>query len=744
MKILTSAFNRSGGTPWLLCLALGTPAAVHAQGNGPPSPAPPPADGPLVLDELLVESTALSAARIPAFQITAEELETAERDDVHRVLLRAPGVYVRQEDGFGLRPNIGIRGASSDRSRKITLMEDGVLFAPAPYSAPAAYYFPVMTRMTGVEVTKGPSLLRHGPNTVGGALDVHTVPVPDVNGHHGMLDLSLGSFLYGKAHGRYGYAQKHFGLVAEGVYLRTDGFKDLDGGGNTGFEKSEWMLKGRVQSDPDREAYQFLQLKLGFSNELSRETYLGLTDADFANRPFRRYRGSARGRLSWWRTQMELRHGLELSDHFRLTTVLYRNDFDRTWRRLAGFVDGPTLIDVVTNPTLPGRASFYDILRGARDSTVPGEGLVVANNARRYVSQGVQTEAELTYDTGPVAHHTRFSLRLHQDSVHRDHDALAFNMQSGELVSDGQDPSPTLRNRGTALAAAGFISHAITWKGLRVMPAVRVESVRSSLRDRTANTEQGEQQFEVLPGLLVGYGSGPWSVEGGVHRGYSPVAPGQGEDVSPETSLNYELGGAFSKDFSRVALTGFFSDYTNLLGQCSFSAGCTDDQVGTQFDGGRVHVMGLELLGTHVFESQRWRFPVSGAYTLTRSSFRTSFTSSNPQFGVVSQGDELPYVPTHQLSLSAGLSWNNFEGQVTQLYVSPMKEIAGRGDLEGLETDPYLSTDVVARYRVIDGALLYLKVDNLFFQNTIVARRPFGARPGKPFSIQVGFKLESW
>src|SRR5690606_8441455 len=76
-----------------------------------PSPPPPP---PEPLDVFIGGARARDTTG-SAHLVSTKQLERFEQDDPHKVLLSVPGVYVRGEDGFGLRPNIGMRGALSDR-----------------------------------------------------------------------------------------------------------------------------------------------------------------------------------------------------------------------------------------------------------------------------------------------------------------------------------------------------------------------------------------------------------------------------------------------------------------------------------------------------------------------------------------------------------------------------------------------------------------------------------------------------
>src|SRR5690606_31281140 len=147
--------------------------------------------------------------------------------DIHRILRAVPGVYLQEEEGFGHRPNIGIRGSGQDRSSRIAILEDGVLIAPAPYSAPAAYYFPSSRRVYAAEVLKGPAAITVGPRTIGGAVNLISAPIPNV--WSAVVDYFYGQNDSHDARVVAGGSGEHYGVVFETVQTKSDGFKTIDG-----------------------------------------------------------------------------------------------------------------------------------------------------------------------------------------------------------------------------------------------------------------------------------------------------------------------------------------------------------------------------------------------------------------------------------------------------------------------------------------------------------------------------------
>ena len=135
---------------------------------------------PSELAPLTVTGIAPDAFILPgsAAIIEGDEFRAKGYTNIKQIAANTPGVFVRDEDGFGNFPNISIRGVDGTRSAKVTLMEDGILTAPSPYSSPNAYYAPKSGRMSGIEFLKGSSQVMYGPHTTGGVINFLSTPIP--------------------------------------------------------------------------------------------------------------------------------------------------------------------------------------------------------------------------------------------------------------------------------------------------------------------------------------------------------------------------------------------------------------------------------------------------------------------------------------------------------------------------------------------------------------------------------------
>jgi Fe(3+) dicitrate transport protein len=667
-----------------------------------------------------------------------EELERLETNDINRVLQGVPGAYVREEEGFGNRPNIGFRGASSDRSSKVALMEDGVLIAPAPYSAPSAYFFPSMTRMVAVEVFKGPAAIRYGPNTIGGALNLRTRDIP-TSGLEGDLDLALGNYGYGKGHGVLAWGDEQFGVLLEGVRWGSTGFKLLDGGGDTGFTRNEFMLKARASTTPSNVFRTGFEIKLAYGDEASRETYTGLSDADFRESPYRRYAATARDLLSISRTQLQLTNVTTIGTQLEVRTTGYRFELQRRWNRFNGFRKGPSAFNAIVLDQ-PADEPFRAVLRGG-DSQNLDQSVILQDANRPHVSQGVQTTARWRVGDDALSNELEAGLRFHHDEARRLDDNVGYQMMSGVLVPDSMGRSVNARRVDYTRAFSAWLQDSFAWKRLLVAPGARVELIDTFSSNELRGTLVTDRNVVPLFGLGAVYSFDfGLSLLAGVHQGFSPVAPGQSPDVRPERAINSEFGARYAQNGTRAELIGFWSEYENITGTCTNSTGCAGDEVLEQFNGGKARVLGFEALA-----SRRQRLPMLGlsltgelSYTFTRARFLTSFNSENPLWGAVAVNDALPYVPEHQFSLRVRLNKGPFEASVGAAYFGEMREEAGQS-ADDLKLPSRWMVDATASIE-FGQARFYATATNLLNQAAPVSRRPFGMRPQAPMIAQVGFK----
>jgi len=684
--------------------------------------------------------------------IGPEELEKFNYSDIQRISREVPGVSIQLEDGYGLRPNISIRGVATERSSRITLLEDNVLIAPAPYSAPSAYYFPTAGRMHAFEVLKGPASITQGPYTIGGTLNMLSTPIPEKKG--GMLMAEGGEDSTYRVHALYGDTLDNgVGFLVETHQWGSNGFQNIDSGGNdSGLAIQDYTIKLRYAPDDSRHKFNF---KFQYADQNSEQSYLGLTDADFANNANRRYGLSELDNIKTEHFQYIGRYQFEISDSMTFTATGYNNEHSRSWFKTEGLdangsmdaqdFDRTSWFNVIqsvnSGSALDGLSTtqLQGILDGTLD-TAAGSIQLRAND-REYYSRGGQFKLAWDGEIGETSHSLEVGLRYHWDEEDRLQRNSTYSQQGGALVLDDLGELGNAGNRiQEAEALAIHVYDRIEWGNWTFTPGLRYEDIdqkRTRFNDGATRTFRDDRENKTkvwLPGMGVLYQmSDEWQLLAGVHKGFS--APSNSPGVKEEKAINYEFGFRYQGNNLRGEVVGFISDYDNILGECTASSG-TGCTIGDAFNGDAATVRGLEMLVTaDLRPASEWNVPVSLTYTYIKAEFDTNIADT-AFFGDVGKGDPIPYIPDHQLRFSIGMEHADWAAYLNANYVDEVCVRASCGTFE--QTDETFTLDLTANYQFNENINLFGRIENLTDAEDILGRQPYGARPNKDRTATIG------
>lgn len=716
--------------------------------------------------------------------IGTDVLEAYRLDDLHRLMARVPGVYFRPEDGYGLLANISLRGVDLSRSSKLTLMEDGVPTAPAPYAAPAAYYTPTLGRMAAVEVLKGSSQVRYGPHSTGGVINYQSTPL-SFSGRGGQTEFAYGTDADARAHiwlnETVATAHGTFAALAEVYHRQTDGFRHIQasatypGSDATGFERTDSMLKiGWLSEDGSKR----LTAKIGYTDGAADISYLGLNNADFAADPLARYPASRLDVLSTRHFRSLLEFQWRLSPQWSLSLKAYYNSFHRNWYKLNDIRDidtngngipqsleGGTAVTMGLSAAVAGAANAtgLEVLKGQRAGI-----LRIRHNNRDYYLGGIDAVLTGTHDFGEWSTTTAAGLRLHNDRIRRFqwHDRFTQS-------SDGAWSAPTTSQLGSdgnrrqfTEAIAAFVEQDWQSGRLSLRPGLRIEHLDlayTAFSPDPASTIQvaaNDTLTAWAAGMAASFALNDATILfANAYRGFSVPSPSATtqNNLGEETSLAAELGLRLQGNDDRWALesVAFFTRYEDLIVIDNVGSGS-----GVSENAGNVDSHGLEFLARYALSGRPGHpeaphIPITLSATYTRATLDGNSQSTDPEsiFSGGTDGSPLPYLPEWKLHLAIDFHWQRFASGVALSWQEATRSTASGGTLSlnpinntpdaryNATENPFL-LDAYIEYQLTASLTTFLNLSNLLDEHYLVSSHPHGPRSGPPRSLLVGLRYD--
>lgn len=669
--------------------------------------------------DVIGSAAAISEAAGSAAVIDGRTLEESRVFNVNEALRKMPGVHVRDEEGVGLRPNIGMRGLNPTRSTKTLLLEDGLPLSFAPYGDNASYYHPPIDRYESIEVSKGSQIIRFGPQTAGGVVNYIT-PEPQ---------RQFGGTV-GFAAGTRGYLNGHVMLTGNGViadiyHKESDGARD-----NMRSRLDDVNFKWAGQLNDDHR----LVIRANHFREDSQLTYTGLTQAEYQNLG-PRYNPFKNDSFVANRTGLSATHEWRLNADAKVLTSVYSTLFDRDWWRQASDTGSSGL------NCLPANRNAGTPLTGAQLNACAMQGRL-----REYTTTGIDSRIQLRHQTFGVTGEFEAGVKYqHEVQDRRQENYTSYaNYQSGTGMTVAEN-----QQRRTNATSAFVANRFLVNDRFAITPIVRVEHIQHE-RINFLNDTRGNSSFtEFVPGVGATYQvSSMTQIYGGVHKGFSPPraedainSNGASIDLSAERSVNAELG-VRTSPMKNVAFDAaiFRNDFSNLVQVGSIAGGSTSYQEGKAlFQGvefaGQFDKLSKSIEG-NLFARVSWTW-------LPTAEQKSAFTSGA---GAGAVGNRLPYAPENLLNLTLGYRapthWN---ARVEYVYVgrqfsdfdNTVTPGANSNGQEGMIAS-YGIWNVVGNY-TIGKTTFFVAAKNLS-DETYVVDRTRGIQVGMPRTFQAGMK----
>jgi Fe(3+) dicitrate transport protein len=683
--------------------------------------------------------------RIPGSANVVTRAELAARVPLsgNEVLRSVSGVHVQEEEGLGLRANIGVRGLNPDRSRTVLVLEDGVPVALNPYGEPEMYYTPPIDRMERVEVVKGSGSILFGPQTIGGVINYVTPSAPLTP--EGRVTLDGGSGESFRAMASYGGTWNDVGVQVGLLHRRVGDVAGLFAGVSDVTGKVGFPVGNRAR----------LGFKLGVYDEESNSTYVGLTESMFAANPHQH--PAPDDRLWIRRYSASATHDYQLAADATLRTTAYAYTTSRDWSRqdYSYTVDGT---GILLRPTTGNRYRSFEVW-------------------------GVEPRLQWNHGVGGIRSELDGGLRLQREWAEDAHiNGSSATARSGEIRD--------YEHRFGTAAAAFVQNRFFLTPALQLTPGVRVERYeyeRNILRTRVRRADpltgavthapedvdirSGDHLLEVIPGIGATWSrSDRLTVFAGAHRGFSPprvkdalvyadatvaagAAPGElvSLQLDAERSVNVELG-ARSHPVPGVSLEGtaFLLDFSNQIIPPSLSAGSVAQaQLANQ---GETSHRGLET-SARVDWGQVAGLPVALTTELTHTFVRAVFAADRFMLGsggdtVNVKGNRLPYAPRNLLVAAVGLELPTgftlrVDGiRVDEQFADNFETVAPLSNGRNGLIPAHTLWNAAGSYALPGGMSVFGTVKNIFDASYIASRRPQGIKPGLPRMLQLGVRME--